>query len=62
MQNALKSIFRGIRSEAIMTLFCHPDPRAVNSINFMDSLINEDGTINLIHYTAWLAREYEHGN
>lgn len=46
MQNTLKSILKKMRSEAILALFCNGDPRAINVINFMDSMINPDGTIN----------------
>jgi hypothetical protein len=46
MNSILKSVLRRIRSEAVIALFCNGDPRVVNLINFADSLINSDGTIN----------------
>ena len=46
MQEAFKAIFQQMRSEAVVTYFCNGDPRAINVLNFMDSMTNQDGTIN----------------
>lgn len=33
----------------------------INTDRLAGAPFNPDGTINLIHYTAWLAREADHG-
>lgn len=45
VNSAIRSVLRRMRSEATAALICNGDLRAIGVIQFMDSLVDEEGSV-----------------